>query len=105
MIALCSPAQHEGERRHHQRASRERHNTPVKHTIARPLPSLRHPVYGLYKVIYHLFGGAIPLGPLLDEVLQEDRCFSPYGPEKGGCLLDHFRVSYLALLDHLLRPP
>src|SRR5215212_924344 len=99
MIALCSPAQHEGERRHHQRASRERH------TMARPLPSLRHPVYGLYKVIYHLFGGAIPLGPLLDEVLQEDRVYSPDGREDGVGLLDDVGVGYVALFDHLLDPP
>src|SRR5215203_5499406 len=95
-------AQQEGARRIHQRASRERHNTAVK---ARSLPSLRHPVYGLYQVIYHLFGGAIPFGPLLDEVLQEDRVYSPDGREDGVGLLDDVSVGYVALFDHLLDSP
>src|ERR671910_2816181 len=95
-------AQQEGERRIHQRASRERHNTAVK---ARSLPSLRHPVYGFYQVIYHLFGGAIPFGPLLDEVLQEDRVYSPDGREDSVGLLDDVGVGYVALLDHLLDSP
>src|SRR5215212_2821153 len=103
MTPLCSPAQHEGERRDHQRASRESHSTPVTDTIA--LPSLRHPVYGLYQVIYHLFGGAIPLSSLLDEVLQEDRVYSPDGREDGVGLLDDVGVGYVALFDHLLDPP
>src|SRR5215212_7034112 len=104
MTALCGPAQQEDERRVHQRASRERHNTPVKDTIA-PLPSLRHPVYGLYQVIYHLFGGAISLGPLLDEVLQEDRVYAPDSREDGVGLLDDVGVGYVALFYHLLDPP
>src|SRR5215211_8947903 len=71
-----------------------------------PLPRLlRYPVDGFYQVLYHLFGGAVPFGPFLDEILQEDRIYSPDGREDGVCLLDDVGVGYVALLDHLLDPP
>src|SRR5919107_5524735 len=90
VTAFCSTARHECEVRDHQ---------------LRLLPSLRHSVYGLYEVIDHLFGGAILLGPLLDEVLQKDRVYSPDSREDGVCLLDDVGVGYVALFDHLLDSP
>src|SRR5215210_2357480 len=66
---------------------------------------LRYPVYGSYQVLYHLFGGAIPFGPLLDEVLQQNRVYPPDGREDCVGLLDDVGVGYVALLDHLLDPP
>src|SRR5215204_5551361 len=66
---------------------------------------LRHSVYGLYQVLYHIFGGAVPFGALLDEVLQEDRVYPSDGGEDGVRLLDDVGVGYVTLLDHLLDPP
>src|SRR5215212_10783306 len=66
---------------------------------------LRHPVYCLYQVLYHLFGGAVTFGPLLDEVLQEDRVYPPDSREDGVGLLHNISVGYVALLDHLLDSP
>src|SRR5829696_5683053 len=71
-----------------------------------PLPGLlRYPVDGFNQVLYHLLGGAVPFGPFLDEILQEDRIYSPDGREDGVCLLNDVGVGYVALLDHLLDPP
>src|SRR5215211_1445042 len=66
---------------------------------------LRYSVYSLDQIPYHLFGGAVPFGPLLDEVLQENRVYSPDGRENGVGLLDDVGVGYVVLLDHLLDPP
>src|SRR5215218_1259483 len=65
----------------------------------------RNPVYGLDQVPYHLFGGALLFGPLLDEVFEEYRIYAPYRREDGVSLLDDVSVGYVALLDHLLDPP
>src|SRR5215211_5930318 len=65
----------------------------------------RNPVYGLDQVPYHLFGGALLFGPLLDEVFEEYRIYAPYRREDGVSLLDDVGVGYVAFLDHLLDSP
>src|SRR5918995_143950 len=76
---------------------------PVPDLRLRPL--LRNPLYGLHEVFDQVLGGAVPVGALLDEVLEQQVVYPADGGEDRVGLLHDLGVGDIPLLDHLRDAP
>src|SRR3712207_2249405 len=76
---------------------------PIPDLRLRPL--LRNPLYGLHEVLDQVLGGAVPVGALLDEVLEQQVVYPADGGEDRVGLLHDLSVGDVPLLDHLRDPP